>query len=149
MDIMARTPSPLATSRARFRNRLGVWSFATVFIVVFPLFPIFVELVKTGGVKPESYLLTAAVLAVVYGFTSQHPVSWALYGLIFFGSLVYDFNAAVLPSPGWPQFLAGFEAWIAHHFALFLVLLVTVFHTLERFLWHVVRDQLFPDWRRE
>src|SRR6266436_2080811 len=126
---MAVTPSPPPTPRARFRNRLGIWFFATVFIVVFPMFPIFVELIKRGEVKPETYLLTAAVLAVGYGFTSREPFFWAFYGLIFFGSLAYDFNpAAALPSPAWPEFLAGFEAWITHHLALSFLLLVALLH---------------------
>ena len=107
-----------------------------------------VELVKSGEVKPESYLLTAAVLAVGYGFTSQQPVAWALYGLIFFGSLVYDFNtAAVPPSPARPAILADIFVWIFHHLALCALLSVAIVHALERFLWHVVWDQLFPDWR--
>ncbi len=146
---MAATPSPSPTPRARFRNRLGVWFFATVFIVVFPLIPIFVELAQSGEVKPETYLLTAAVLAVGYGFTSQEPFFWAFYGLIFLGSLAYDYNpAAIPPSPAWPEQLAGIEAWITHHLALIFVLLVAILHALERFIWHVVWDKLFPDWRK-
>src|SRR5258708_2762875 len=97
--VAAPEPS-LPAAQARLQDRLGVWVFSIVFIVMFPLFPIFVEMVKTGEVKPESYLLTTAVLAVGYGFTSQRQAFWAFYGLLFLCSLTHTFNpSAVLPSP--------------------------------------------------
>jgi hypothetical protein len=142
-------PPALPPQRARFRNRLGVWLFATVCIVIAPLLPVFVELIKSGDVKPETYLLTAAVLAVGYGFSTAQPAFWAFYAVIFLGSIAYNYNPdRVPPSPAWPEFLIGLENWLVHHVALAFLLFVLILHTLERFLWHVVWDQLFPDWRR-
>jgi hypothetical protein len=97
---------PQAPVRAGIRNRTGIWFFAVVFIVVAPLLPVFIEAVKFGEVKPETYLLTTAVLSVGYGFSSQEPLFWGAYGLLFFGSLGYDFNPGAAPPPlPWPAFL--------------------------------------------
>jgi hypothetical protein len=59
----------------------------------------------------------------------------------------YDFNpAAQPPAIAWPEFLAGFEAWLSTHLALFMMLIVSGMHMFERFLWHVIWDRQFPDW---
>jgi ABC-type dipeptide/oligopeptide/nickel transport system permease component len=106
-------------------------------------------LIKSGEVRTESYLLTAAVLAIGYLFTSESYAFWASYILIFLGSVAYNYNpSAALSSPAWPEFLSGVEEWIAHHLALSAVILVATLHAIERFNSHVVGDYLFPDWRK-
>lgn len=147
---LSRPGSPQASNRGGAHKRLGVWFFAAVFVVAVPLFPVLVEAVKHQGVvRPETYLLTAAVLSVGFGFSSQAPSCWAAYALIFFGSLIYDYNPrATPPLMSWPEFLAGFESWVTSHLALSLLLLAAMLHTIERFMWHVVWNRPFPDWRQ-
>jgi hypothetical protein len=141
-------PAAPVRSRARLHDRLGVWVFAVVCMVILPLFPIFVEIMKTGDVKPDSYLLTTVVLAVGYGFTSLHMGVRGVYLLLFFFSLILSYNpSVVLSPPSWPTFIADFGTWVTYHPALTLVILVTAVHSVERFVWHVVLNQLFPDWQ--
>ena len=140
--VLLRAPLPL-------HDRLGTWIVAVVCMVIFPLFPIFVEIMKTGEVKPDSYVLTTVVLAVGYGFTSLHMAARGGYLLLFFFSLVLSYNpSVVLSPPSWPTFIADFEAWVAYHLALTSVILVTAVHSVERFVRHVALGQLFPDWQK-
>lgn len=114
-----------------------------------PLFPVLVELIKNGEIKPETFLLTAAVLAAGYGFSTQTPLSWGLYALIFLFSVAFDYRPeAALPLAVWAAPTTAFVRWILDHLALSLMLLTVAIHTLERFVWHVLRDFPFPDWRR-
>jgi hypothetical protein len=129
-----------------------MWLFAIVFIIIAPLFPLFVERMKSGEVRPESYLLTTAVLAVGYAFSSQAPFFWAVYGLFFFGSLGYDFNpGAVPPGVPWPRVVpdsvVGVGDWITHHPTLGMLMAVSIIQAIERFIWHVILGRQFPDWR--
>jgi hypothetical protein len=119
-------------------------------MIVVPMLPVAIEALKhSGSVMPETFLLTAAVLAVGYGFSSQEPLSWAAYGFIFLACLVYDAAPDLtVPKIWWPRFMKEFGDWITDHLPLSLMLLVSVLHTGERLIWHVVRDQPFPDWRK-
>lgn len=138
--VLLRAPLPL-------HDRLGTWIASVVCMVIFPLFPIFVEIMKTGEVKPDSYLLTTVVLAIGYGFTSLHMSVRGLYGLLVFFSLVLSYNpSVVLSPPSWPTFIADFEAWVTYHLPLTFVILVTAVHSVERFVWHVTLRRVFPDW---
>jgi hypothetical protein len=139
--------TPPRKARPTIRNRCGVLCFATVFIIIAPLFPVFVEALKSGDVRPETYPLTAAVLAVGYGFASQDPLFWAAYALLFFASLGYDFKPeAVLPTLAGDGIVARVIGWIMGHLSLSLMLAVTMLQFIERFIWHMVSDRQFPDW---
>jgi hypothetical protein len=125
-------------------SRMGVWVWAVFAVFVVPLFPVFVEAVKKGMVAPETFLLTAAVLAAGYGFSSEMPLFWAIYGIIFLASIGYDFK----PDAALPDFLKGFGVWIFHNPQLSILLLTGLLHAIERFRLHVVLDRPFPDWRQ-
>jgi hypothetical protein len=119
-------------------------------MVVVPLFPIMVEWIKTGDVKPETFLLTAAVLAAGYGFSTQAPLSWGLYALIFLFSVAIDYNpSGVLVPAGLAVGISDRVRWIFDHPASSLLLFAAGYHSLERFWWHVVWRRPFPDWRQE
>jgi len=155
-------------------EKLSVWVLSVVAVVLLPLFPIYVEWVKDlrGSVKTESLLLTTAVLAAGYGFSSENNWFRSAYLLVFFFSVGYDFRAA--PHPTSPNtsyetvhfvhkssyfpdnskevlsdvadFFTSIKGWCGGHIPTFLLIVVALLHMMERFLWHVVFDRRFPDW---
>jgi len=77
-------------TRLDVRSRIGNWAFSLVAMIVIPLFPLFVEAMKNQGkIKGENYLLTSAVLAATFGFTSEGSLFRAAYILLFLASLGY------------------------------------------------------------
>jgi hypothetical protein len=165
---MAVEPQPPRRSPIRMRSRFSNWVFSVVAMIVIPLFPLFVEAMKNNGVvKGESYLLTSAVLAAAFGFTSEGNLFRAAYVLLFLASLGYDFRPEPAPPSGgggvgspatagaashmaagqWPSETFGLAmGWISGHPALDLLITVGALHAIERFIWHMVQDRRFPDW---
>ncbi|HEY1934306.1 MAG TPA: hypothetical protein VGG99_20040 [Acetobacteraceae bacterium] len=103
-------------------------------MIVIPLFPLFVEAMKNrGSIRGESVLLTGAVLAATFGFTSEGNLFRAAYMLLFLASVGYDFHPDInraLPAP------AGVLGWIFDHPAIDLLTLVGLVDAMERFIWH-------------
>ncbi len=139
--------------RSTLGSRLGMWIFSLVAIVLLPLFPLFIEGVKNDWeIKTENYLLTAAVLAAGFGFSTEGNLYRAAYMFLFLLSVGYDFRPAphdVANLPLDSGLLDSAKGWLMSHIALDALLLVVVLQTIERFTWHVVIDRLFPDWRKE
>ncbi len=160
-------PSPATKGRRALGGRVGVWTLSIAAVVIIPMLPLLVEARKNAGVvKEENYLLTAAVLAAGFGFTSEGNFFRAAYILVFLACIVFDQPdaaagatltgpatvTAIQPSPlvafasahsAWAGDAIG---WILDHAALDMVLAVAVLQAIERFVWHVVLDRRFPDW---
>jgi hypothetical protein len=97
-----------------------------------PCLPLVVERLRDGHVKDDSYFLTAAVLAATFIFTADHYVFRCIYILLFLINLLLD----IVP---------GQTARDLAHYSGTLLLSVALLHATERFWWHVVWDQPFPD----
>jgi hypothetical protein len=146
-------------ARPNLRSRFGNWAFSLVAMIVIPLFPLFVEAMKNHGkIRDENYLLTGAVLAATFGFTSEGNLFRAAYVLLFLASLGYDFHPESMPAQRsatpWtsaiittaPGIFGNSLDWISGHPAIDLLIMVGGLHVIERFIWHLVQDRRFPDW---
>lgn len=73
-------------------ERFGTWFLAVVAVIVMPLLPLLVEAARNNlEIRAENLLLTTAVLAVGFGFSSESNLFRASYALLFFFGL--DFHA--------------------------------------------------------
>jgi hypothetical protein len=154
---MSALPDPSqASSRPSLKDRLSTWLLCIVALVMAPLFPLFVEGTKNSWVvAPENVLLTAAVLAVGYGFSSEGTFFRAAYAMTFLLAVGLDFQptasqialptATSGPSSLWAS-IAAASGWVKGHVALEVLFGVTVLQSIERFNWHVGLDRRFPDW---
>lgn len=143
-------------------------------MIFLPLFPLYVEAMKADwSVRPESVLLTAAVLSAGYLVSSQTYLSRAWYVIVFFLSIGYDFRPQhpissiefdrQLASSGLNQISLSaeniatmtnfgidwgleFGGWCGNHFPYVLLMSAIFVHGIERFSWHVVLDRKFPEW---
>jgi hypothetical protein len=140
-------------------------------MILLPLFPLYVEAMKADwSVRPESVLLTAAVLSAGYLISSQTYLPRAWYAIVFLLSIGYDFHPQnpissiefdrQLASSGLNQinFSAenvatmtidwdlAFGGWCGNHFPYVLLMSAIFVHGMERFSWHVVLDRKFPEW---
>ena len=79
--------------------------------------------------------LTAVVFAATFIFTAQNNWPRVAYILLLCAALLLD----IIPST--------ITAELAHYASGFLIA-VTSLHSIERFWWHVVWDQPFPDFGR-
>ncbi|MBV9393943.1 MAG: hypothetical protein JOZ84_05980 [Methylobacteriaceae bacterium] len=98
--------------------------------------------------------MTAAVLAVGFGFTAEGNFTRAAYLLLFFFCIGYDFQPegpkgdTAHAGGAIPIAQATLTGWFFDHLALCALIAVAVIHMVERFNWHVVLDRKFPDWLR-
>jgi hypothetical protein len=107
-------------------------------------------MLQAGHVTTNAYFITAAVLSVNYGVTAEHNVYRGIYLLTFVLALVLDAFGVANPSAA--QHTSGAAAStgiVVTPYAPWLLLCVLSAHTAERFWWHVVWDQPFPDYLRK
>jgi len=86
--------------RPWYKGAFRVWVFSLVCVIAIPLFLLYVETMKHSGwdeVKADSVLLTAAVLAAGYGFSSETYLPRATYLMVFLFSIGYDFRSEPKP----------------------------------------------------
>src|SRR3974390_3339765 len=116
-------------------TRGGVWIMAVFATVAAPLLPIFLEFLKTGAVRSDSFFITAAVMAAAFAVSAEHILPRALYMASFVVNLILD----VVRGP----FSASIDAWAGT-----LLLSVALLHIAERAYWHLALDRPFPDYSR-
>jgi hypothetical protein len=139
-------------------SRFGTFVLSLVFVEVAPLFPILVESMKNGGlVGSESFLLTAAVMAVGFGISSETDLFRGAYTVLFLTSVGIDFKKSaeiMLIASGGPmgQGLSGVISFalqlMGNHLSLLLLMLTLMAQFVERFIWHMIEDKKFPDWKK-
>jgi hypothetical protein len=149
-----------ATGQARgdpaLSKRFATWAFAVVAVIVMPLLPLLVEMSKHNFVvQPDNLFLTAAVLAVGFGFSSESDLFRAAYTLIFFFSVGLDYHitdkpdntavAAIVPAAGITDSPAPASSSLLFDHPGFFILAVCVIHAVERLSWHVGEKKKFPD----
>jgi hypothetical protein len=120
-----------------------------VAIIIMPLLPLLVEAARNNlQIKGENLLLTTAVLAVGFGFSSESNLFRASYALLFFFAIGLDFHpeAQGRAEPLAVETVQG-NAWLFAHPGYF-VIAVCGLHAIERLDWHVAKKRRFPDWLR-
>ncbi len=140
---------------------LGTWFFAVSAVIVMPLLPLLVEAARNDlDIRGENILLTIAVLAVGFGFSSESNLFRASYLLLFFFSIGLDFHPDDAVLRAGPHAFSATSAaadensivslrnsWMFSHPSSFLIA-VCVLHAIERLYWHVGQKRQFPDWRK-
>jgi hypothetical protein len=133
---MAQTTEATATQPS-LAGKFSTWLFSLGCMIAVPCLPLGIEAAKhTGTIKPESYFLTAAVLAATFGLSSESNFFRFGYIMAFLGTISLDFQ----PEQG--------EAWLSVDWAAKFMFAVAILHAIERFTWHIVLDRRFPDWLR-
>lgn len=113
----------------------GVWLMAVLATVAAPCLPIFIELLKTGEIKADSFFITTTVMAAAFAVSAEHILARALYMASFVVNLILD----VVRGP----FSVSIDAWAGT-----LLLSVAFLHIAERAYWHLALDRPFPDYIR-
>jgi len=108
---------------------------AVLATVAAPCLPIFIELLKTGEIKADSFFITTTVMAAAFAVSAEHILPRALYMASFVVNLILD----VVRGP----FSVSIDAWAGT-----LLLSVAFLHIAERAYWHLALDRPFPDYIR-
>lgn len=63
---------------------------AVLATVAAPCLPIFIELLKTGEIKADSFFITTTVMAAAFAVSAEHILPRALYMASFVVNLILD-----------------------------------------------------------
>lgn len=113
--------------------KIGVCLISISATLLLPCLPLMIEWLRDGHMKSDTISITATVLASALIFTTEHP-------LLFFAYLVLFIANFLLSTVGGPSAAAWLE-----HYAGTLLIAVCFLHACERFFWHCVLDRPFPD----
>lgn len=119
---------------SRFRSGVGNLLMSTVFVIIIPCLPVFIEWIAKGEPGHETMAITAAVLAAAFGVTAEDNSYRSIYVLLFILALVV--YTLLLVGGKLSPMLDG-HVWV-------LLIATCALHMTERTWWHLILNRPFP-----
>jgi hypothetical protein len=146
----------MVKQRSRTNRSGGPWTsflVAVLFLLAFPLFPLGAELAFTGQINMSSLMLTTATYSLSLSVTSTHVGRWALgTTFAFMAATLFGWSMGVGDAVMGPAYRLGQgptagRTWLWG--TAFIITIVLATHVWERFVRHVIEEEVFPEFLRE